>query len=390
MRKISAFGLSALLVAMAATATASVIKVDNAKDLRTALAAAGPGDVIEIKAGEYVMGGGTQTGQNGTSERVITLRCAGDKGYARLNLSGQVAFRVKNRFWEFRGIHFAGDVNNTEATVFMDGPQGCGDIYFVDCKISGSKTHGMKAAKLREKPVDNIIIEHTELFDTGATGFDLPAGDNWILRRNYIHDYGKGGGVTYGIFLKGGGKHGIIEGNFVDGAAKGTTLGISFGGGLMGKQWLPLLPDGTLGPEHDGGIARNNIVINTTDSAFHCNNGANCKFYNNLTWHAATFQMQASYPKNPVLINNLITGSVKGASENKATLTPKKEWFVDPENSDFRLTTAGKTALTGKGEPLSREECPTDFFGNKRDPKHAVIGPVLPTATESTKWVARR
>lgn len=378
------------MLAMATAAAAADIKVDNAQNLRAALASAGPGDVIEVKAGEYTMGGGTQTGRDGTKDKIITLRAAGDKGYARLIMTGQIAFRVRNRFWEFRGIHFAGDFKSTEATVFLDGPQGCGDLHFVDCKISGSNTHGMKAAKLREKPVDNILVEHTELFDTGETGFDLPAGDNWILRRNYVHDYGRNGGVTYGIFFKGGGKNGIIEGNIVDGKSKGTTLGISFGGGLMGKQWLPLLPDGKFAPEHDGGIARNNIVINATDAAFHANNAANCRYYNNLTWNASTFQMQGSYPKNPVLVNNLIAGNVRGASENKGTLAPRKEWFADAANGDFRLTAAGKGALTGKGESLSLEECPTDFFGNKRDPKHAVVGPVLPNAKESTKWVDRR
>jgi hypothetical protein len=100
--------------------------------------------------------------------------------------------------------------------------------------------------------------------------------------------------------------------------------------------------------------------------------------------------MQGSYPKNPVLINNLIAGNVRGASENKGTLAPRKEWFVDPENYDFRLTSAGKAALSRSGEPLALAECGTDFFGNPRDPKHPVIGPVLPNATASTKWVDRR
>jgi hypothetical protein len=194
----------------------------------------------------------------------------------------------------------------------------------------------------------------------------------------------------YGIFLKGGGKNGIIEGCIVDGSAGKGTLGISFGGGLTGKQWLPMGADGKLGPEADGGIVRNNIVIKAADSSYHSNNGANCKFYNNLAWGGDTFQRQASYPKDPVLVNNLIGGGVKGASENKNTLAPKKEWFVNPDDGDFRLTDAGKAALAGKGAPVPLEECPTDFFGTKRDPASPCLGPVLPDAKESTKWVDRR
>jgi hypothetical protein len=272
----------------------------------------------------------------------------------------------------------------------MDGPGGCGDIHIVDCKISGAGEFGMKGAKLREKPVNNVVIEHTELYDVMETGFDLVAGDDWVLRRCYVHDFGMGGGVHYGIFLKGGGKRGIIEGCIVDGSAGKGTLGISFGGGLTGKQWLPMGADGKVGPEADGGIARNNIVIKAADSSYHSNNGANCKFYNNLAWGGDTFQRQAAYPKDPVLINNLIGGGVKGASENKSTLAPKKEWFVNADDGDFRLTDAGKAALAGKGAPVPAEECPTDFFGTKRDPASPCLGPVLPDAKESTKWVDRR
>jgi hypothetical protein len=364
------------------------LKVDSAEDIRQAFGKARPGDTITIKVGEYDMGGELSTGSDGTRGKPITVTADGARGYAHLKAKGQVAFRIRNRFWVFKGIHFEGDYRTTEAAVFMDGPGGCGDIQIIDCRISGSNTHGMKSAKLREKPVNNVLVEHTELFNTGATGFDLPAGDGWILRGNYVHDYGRAGGTSYGIFLKGGGKDGIIEGNIVDGKKMGGTVGISFGGGLMGKQWLRVHPDGTFAAEHENGIARNNIVLNTGDVAYHSNNGRNCRFYNNLAWGCGTFQRQASYPKDPVLDNNLIGGAVKGASENKNTVAPQWDWFVDVEKEDFRLTAAGKAALVGKGNALN--DNPTDFFGAKRDRTVPVLGPVLPDASESTKWTDRR
>jgi hypothetical protein len=66
----------------------------------------------------------------------------------------------------------------------------------------------------------------------------------------------------------------------------------------------------------------------------------------------------------------------------------QKEWFVNADESDFRLTEAGKAALVGKGVAL--DDNPTDIFGNKRDPATPTVGPVLPDAKESTKWVDRR
>jgi Right handed beta helix region len=376
---------------LAGLAGAQEIKAQNAGAVKAAIARAKPGDTILIPPGTYDMGGSFSTGKNGTKAKPITLRAEGEKGYAVLKVRGTVGFRVRSKHWVLRGLHIQGSNRSTQATVFMDGPAGCGNIHMLDCKISGSAGHGMKSSRTRTKAVDNVVIEHTELFDTAQTGFDLVSGDNWVLRRNYVHDFGKRGGVTYGIFLKGGGKKGIIEGNIVDGRKQRTTLGISFGGGKTGKKWLPLAKSGKVAAEHDGGICRNNIVIAAADSSYHTNNGANCRFYNNLTWKCTTFQRQAAYPKDPVLINNLIGGRTnRGTSVSKSNLAPRKAWFVDPDKMDFRLTAAGKAALIGKGAKVPLAENPTDFFGNKRDPAKPVIGPVLPDARQSTKWVDRR
>lgn len=378
---------SCLLLA-ALPAAGRDIKCDNAKEIAAALGSAGPGDTILVKPGEYDMGGQFSTGKSGTKDKPITLACDGKTGYAKLKSNGQIGFKIRSKHWIIRGIHIEGSTASTEATVFMDGPAGCEYILMTDCKISGSKQHGMKGARTRENAANNITVEHTELFDTAATGFDLVSGDNWVVRNNYVHDYGKGGGITYGIFLKGGGKNGIIDGNIVDAKRQATTVGISFGGGLTGHQWLPMV-NGKIGAEHDGGVAQNNIVLNTSDVAYHSNNGANCKFFNNLAWNCKSFQRQASYPKDPVVSNNVIGGNTKnGASESADNMGPAKEWFVNADEQDFRLTEAGEKALSGKGKPAP--EVTTDFFGNKRDPARHVLGPVLPGAKESTKWVDRR
>lgn len=368
-------------------ANAREYRVKDSKSIKKALSSAKAGDVISIKAGSYDMGDTFATGNDGSISKAITLQCSGEKGYALLRASGQIAFRVKNKHWLIKGIHIQGSEEKTQATVFMDGPGGGGDIKMIDCKISGSALHGMKAARTREGGVDNVYIENTELFNTAFTGFDLVSGDNWTLKNCYVHDYGKKKGISYGIFLKGGGKNGIIDGCFVDGKASSTTIGISFGGGLTGKQWLPLI-NGKIGPEHFEGIARNNIVINSTDVAYHSNNGSNCFFYNNLAWNCKNFQMQKSYPKDPVLVNNLIAGKYRGAhsdsGNNIADVDPG--WFLDPGNEDFRLTKKGVRELKRKAVKLNG--CSHDYFGQERQDIYP--GPVLPGAKNSTRWVDRR
>ena len=364
-------------------------KVDSAATVRKALREVGPGDTILVKPGVYDMGDSFSTGNSGTADKPITFRCEGDKGYATFKVRGQIGFRVKSRFWVIQGIDVEGSEKSTEATLFLSGPGGCGDIKIIDCKVSGSAQHGIKSSRTREHGIDNVLIDHVEVCNTAATGIDLVSGDNWIISHCYVHDYSKGGGVCYGIFLKGGGKNGIIESCVVDGKKRPVTVGISFGGGTTGARWLPLV-NGKVGPEHENGIARNNIVLRTSDTAYHSKKATACNYYNNLAWDCGTFQCQASWAVAPTLINNLIAGRYQGVSpKSRDNLTRlQKAWFVDPDKDDFRLTAAGKAALVGKGEDLP--DNPIDFFGTPRKSGSKVLGPVLPDATVSTKWVSRR
>jgi hypothetical protein len=239
-----------------------------------------------------------------------------------------------------------------------------------------------------------VVVAHilghdvVEVAEVPATAIDVVGSDHWVVRGNYIHDYGTDQAVHYGIFLKGGGQHGLIEGNLVDGKGGKGTVGISFGGGLTGKQWLPVRESGKTAPEHTGGICRNNIVVRTGDCAYHANNAADCKFYNNLAFACgAGFQRQGSDPPDPALINNLLSGSIRGAGEAENNLTKvNPAWFVAPAENDFRLSAAGKSALAGKGRELADNL--VDFFGQAR--KSNDLGPVNSDAAASTAWVDRR
>lgn len=387
------FALAASLAAGAAGTRAAEITAANPAAIKAAIAAAKPGDTVVIKAGEYDMGQRVNLAGGGLKGKPITIRCAGDTGYAVWRTrGGNRCCAISGAHLVFIGIHFDGDSKGSDDVIILQST--ADNVRFTDCKFSGSGTFGVKTGRSREDAADDLVFEHCEMFDVASTGFDMVCGDRCVLRSNYVHDFGKAGdGRThYGIFMKGGGRRGIIEGNLVDGGRRGGVLvGISFGGGLTGEQWLPLV-DGKLAPEHEDGIARNNIVMNVSDDAYHSNDAANCRWYNNLAWNCETFRHSRSYPPDPVLVNNLIQGKLRDvAAESKGNITAvTSEWFVRADDCDFRLTDAGKAALVGKGAPVPPGENPTDFFGAKRNPGFAVVGPVLPGAERSTQWVDRR
>lgn len=363
--------------------------VDDATSLRTAIAKARPGDTIAIKPGTYEMGERTpETISDGTAAKPITMRAIGDNGYAVLKLDGNIGFRVKNRFWKFKGIHFKGNPERSQATVFMDGPQGCENVSFVDCKISDSAGYGVKTARNPKSAVDSVLIEFTEVFNTGGTALDIVGGDHWVVRRNYVHTFGTAGGSNYGIFLKGGGTKGLIEGNLVDGEHRSGSIGISFGGGLTGEQFMPVV-NGQYPAEHTRGICRNNIVVNTSDVAYHSNNSDGCAFYNNLAFGCAGFQRQKSQGKDPLFVNNVI-GTLRGAldSSDRNMEAGQAEWFRNPSEYDFRLTEVGESILTQSAASI--DENPTDLFGNARDADKPVSGPILPGEKEARVWQDRR
>jgi len=372
-------------------AAAEELKCASAAEIRAAVARAKPGDLISVKPGDYEMGAGAlATGRDGQKDKGIILTCEGGRGYARLKFSGEIGLRIRHRHWTICGIHIDGDADKTDAPVHIDGSGGAGDLVIADCRVTNCSASLLQATRSREKAADNVTIEWTEFSGCQASALSLFSGDGWVVRHNYVHDYGKGGGAAYGICLRGGGSAGVIEANVVDAGGGGTTLGISFGGGLSNEKIRPLGPDGQPLSEHENGICRNNIVVATTDRPYHTNKASGCRFLNNLAWGASGFQRQGAAGTDPVLTNNLIGGTLKGAgADSKANPSGvKREWFVKPEAMDFRLSEEGKKELVGKGEVVLGN--PEDFFGTKRGVANSVLGPVLPDAKESTAWVDRR
>lgn len=379
-------GLPALLLVgvLCGQAHAKTLTITSGKELKAAVKAANPGDTIAIAPGTYKVDS-LRIEKAGKKASPITLACTGDKGYAVLNLTTSVCVKLKAPYWNFSGIHFKGNPAKTQAVIQIVGESGASHIRFTDCKISGSSMYAVKSSRSMEKASNDVIFDYCEAFNTGKTCLDFVAGEDWVVRRTYVHHYGQAGGVCYGIFLKGGSVNGLFEGNLVDGKSKATTVGISFGGGKTGEQWIRH-EGGEPAPEHVNGIARNNNVINTTDVAYHTNESEGSKFYNNLAYNCGGgIQCQAGGSAMAVnCVLNSVHGQIKG-SHNVDEVN--KAWFMNPGRGDFRLTVAGVKAMSGA---KALKDNPTDLFGTQRDPKNPMAGPILPDATEKAAWTDRR
>ena len=110
----------------------------------------------------------------------------------------------------------------------------------------------------------------------------------------------------YGIFLKGATSDGVIERNLVicgrDRANFGAEVGISFGGGGTGFEFCP---GQDCSCEDFDSVARNNIIINCTDSGMHTKRACGSKFYNNLVYNTgAGLQIQENGAGAPVDVQN--------------------------------------------------------------------------------------
>ena len=111
---------------------------------------------------------------------------------------------------------------------------------------------------------------------------------------------------------RGGGSGGRIERNLVICAAqgvsaRGTRLGISFGGGLTGPSYCR---DQLCRTEHENGLARANIVANCNDAGLDINHATSITLEGNVLVNTAGINVRGTSPAAR-LIGNLGDGSVR-------------------------------------------------------------------------------
>lgn len=382
---------AASLLATAAAPGAS-IEVGDVPSMRAAVAGAVPGDEIVLRPGDYAVDSVIHCDRPGSPGSPITVR-ASFPGCARLLVSSVEGFKVSAPWWTFEGLEMEGVCPDHSACEHAFHIVGEAD----DTTVRGCRLHEFNAEIKGngEDPgtgmvwPDDVVVEGTELFNSGprmtsnpVTPLDVVGGRRWIVRRNFIHDFQKGGGdgVSYGAFLKGNGRDGLFEGNAVaciwNGTGTGgTRVGLSFGGGGSGPP--SICEDSNCDIEHQRGVMRNNIVVNCSDVGIYLNEALDCKVLHNTLYTLDDgFGIDVRFAASQVEVrNNLLNGPIRERDGGTAILgvnvrsvgrAALDSWFADPGSLDLTLVGDGSSFVdqgetgTGVGD---------DFCGRARDPR---------------------
>ncbi len=373
------------------------VPVSTAAELVDAIDQAAPGDVILLAPGVYALTGAS-CDVAGTQALPIVVRSTVPLG-ARIDLDSLEGFRVTGAHWRFEGLDVHGVCAVDDDCEHAFHVSGDADGFVLrDSRVvdfnAQLKVNAAMVGGVWETP-DAGLIEGNELFDTRArqtgnptTKLNIDTGDDWIVRRNDLHDFEKAGGdgVSYGAFLKSGGQRGRFEGNLVRCTTRGeagTRIGLSLGGGGTAPQFCAPAFDASVpcAVEHDGGVIAANVIVGCSDVGIYLNRAANTKvLYNTLiatTGVDFRFGTTTGEAVGNVLASMIrerdggtFTGDANLENVDAATFAA---WYADPATGD--LAVVGDVApLIGVG-PV-RSEAATDYCGRPRPSDDFTLGAI--------------
>ncbi len=354
-------------------------RVSDVAGLSTALQQAAPGDSIVLEDGVYTVNTNLNCRTNARQNPIIVRPAS--KGGAHIRFNALEGFKVSGAGWRFEGLRIEGicaNHSNCEHAFHLAGDADGVVIanntlwnYNAHIKSNGEGTPRMFP--------DDVVIEGNTIYNqtprqtsNPVTPIDVVGGRRWIIRANFIYDFAKaqGNNISYGAFLKGNSRDGLIERNLIQCERDHTgfvRIGLSIGGG--GTSPDSICEDGTCTPEHQNALVRNNIVVRCpADVGLYVNKGKATRIYHNLFFQTTGVDIRFASSDADVRYN-VLSGRVR--ARDSATLTQQdnhasvtdaqwKAWFVDPAALNFNITALPPTAQA----PATT--VPDDFCGQAR------------------------
>ncbi len=384
--------------------------VATSDEVRQAIAAAAPGDVITLLPGLYrfTYPGSINVNRPGLAAANIVLR-AEQAGTVDIELNMVEGFIVSAPYWRFENLNIRGVCKLHDECEHAFHVTGAAHHFaalnntIVDFnahfKINGDKASFPDHGRIEGNTLRNDSVRATS---KPVTLVDLVAASDWSIRRNLISDFvkGRGDGISYGAFAKGGGSRNVpldeyvprggadsgkaakgggsrnvIEQNVVlcESLLQGGTgqrVGLSLGGGGTGKAYCR---DGKCITEQDQGIIRANLIASCSDDGIYLNNAAGSKVVHNTLVDTGGVQVRFA-GSSADIEGNLVDGDIRARDGallrlNDNLSTPisvlytgyhaQRRLFADADAFDFRW----------KGEPPRRQSAETqtpDLCGTTR------------------------
>ena len=305
-------------------AQAAEINVSTPDEVLNALGQANAGDIIRVAPGVYEFSGAIRLDSAGSPSEPIQLIGEGDPGDVEFRINGSLGLSIAGQDYVVAGIWLRCQGSQCTEARGISIWGSARRVTIRGCRTTDFSQHikGWIADGTLDAPED-IVIAGNEAYNTASYNgssnvLNLNGGARWRVVGNNVHDFGNTG-INYGIFLKGATTQSVIERNLVAGsydraAGSGVVVGISFGGGRMGTQWCAAGNQGAGGcicEDYDG-IARNNIVVNTSDAALHVNSACGSKFLNNIVYNSDTMlQIQSFEGVGDIEVrNNVLDGGL--------------------------------------------------------------------------------
>lgn len=307
-------------------AFAGDVLVRDGASLRGAIDTARPGDRIVLLPGEYRLKK-ILIRRPGTKARPIVVTAI-SPDQTRIHSNVVELFKLDAPYWIFERL----DIVGTDSAHHAFHIVGRAD----DTILRGNRFRDFHAAvksnpERRHSP-DRVVVARNIFINTAprptaepVTTIDVVGGDDWVIRENFMADFAKGRGdqISYGAFLKGGSRRGLLERNLVVCSWRhsgGRRVGLSFGGGGSSRSYRIR---GTV--EHQDGTMRSNIIVNCTEApGIYLNRALNTRLQHNTLFDS--FGVMARFPESvSVARNNLISGALSSRDGARLTAGPNLE-----------------------------------------------------------------
>jgi hypothetical protein len=348
--------------------------LSTAADIAAAVGSARPGDVLEIVPGSYALPGTLRTRIGGRSEAPIVLRAA-KAGTVTLEVRSVEGVVVSHPYWVFENLEWVGRcpadddcehafhiVADARATVVRN--QRMVD-FSAHLKINGQGGQYPDSGLLQ---FSSLVNTRPRVGQAPVTLVDLVAASGWQLLDNHLEGFVKRGsnGVSYGMFMKGGGRGGRIERNVVvctpsSVGQPGLRLGISLGGGTTGAD---ACRDKRCDFEFEGALVANNVVAHCNDAGIDVNKSRKVRIAHNTLVNTQGVLLR-SPPSEAEVLNNVMDARVR--HRDGAALVAEQGNLID--GLSRRLLSADTLDLRWRelAQPTAvLPDVPLDFCGRRR------------------------